>query len=76
MHRSSYSAKLQTHLGFKYDKRLITSKKMFELLLPFQLKALKNAESIYKSFGESRNPAEEESSTTVFQLVEELNKYI
>ncbi len=76
MHRGGYASKLQSHLGFKYDKRLLTSKKMFELLLPFQLKALKNAESIYKSFGESRNPAEEESSTTVFKLVHELNKYI
>ncbi len=76
MHRNDYAAKLQEHLGFKYTKRLNTSKKMFDVLFPIQSRALKNAEVIYNSFEAERNPAEEESSTTVFQLVYELNKYI
>jgi hypothetical protein len=75
MHRSGYAARLNKYLPFKYDKSMANAKRMFETLYPLQAKAIKNAESVYHSIGDHQNPAAEESSTTVFQLVQELNRF-
>ena len=75
MHRNGYAARLNKYLPFKYDKSLAIAKRMLETLYPLQVKAIKNAESAYNSIGDHQNPAIEESSTTVFQLVQELNRF-
>ena len=38
--------------------------------------AIKNAIKIYKDIGKHTNPAIEELSTTVFELVEQIKKFI
>ena len=76
MNSSSLDNRLTQYLGFRYRHNQEVSKRMFDILLPKQEKAIKNAKAIYNSFKPHSNTALEESSTTVFKLVEELNKYI
>lgn len=66
---------LSNLLGFPYSKKSGVSARMFNALLPGQLKAINHAKMVMKQFC-GNNPAQEESSTTVYQLVEELNKYL
>lgn len=75
LHRSRYEKILSDLLGFSYTKKSGVSTKIFNILLSRQLQAIGNAKTVMKHFiGD--NPAQEESSTTVYLLVEELNKYI
>ena len=88
MHRNDYNEKINEHLkpfGVTYDgngnKKV--SELFFELLDGFDTKtnnkrvelAIARAERIYNQF-DHINPAKEESSTTVFRLVNELIKYL
>jgi len=76
MSSSSLDNRLSQYLGFRYRHNQEISKRMFDILLHKQEKAIQNARAIYKSFEPHSNIALEESSTTVFQLVEALNKYV
>lgn len=75
LHRSGYEKMLSDLLGFSYTKKSGISSKMFNTLLPKQQQAITHAKTIMKQFN-GNNPAKEESSTTVYLLVEELNKFI
>jgi len=76
INRDSYISILSDLLGFPYAKDSGTSSKMFNVLIPLQHAAIKHAKHVYDSFGSTHiSPADEESSTTVFKLVEELIKY-
>jgi hypothetical protein len=80
MHRRQYCAKINEHLkpfGISYDckgKRI--SDELFELLIAEgrQQDAIQRAKRNYDRF-DHRSPALEESSTTVFRLVEEILKF-
>jgi hypothetical protein len=75
--RNTYEAKLTDYLGFKYAKDSSVSSKIFNILLKRQETVISNARHAYNSFGGTHaSPATEESSTTVFLLVEELRKYL
>ena len=75
--RNTYEAKLTDYLGFKYAKDSSVSSKIFNILLKRQETAIANARHAYNTFGGTHaSPATEESSTTVFLLVEELRKYL
>ncbi len=75
LHRSRYEKMLSDLLGFIYTKKSGVSSKMFNVLFHNQERAINHAKAIMQQFDGS-NPAQEESSTTVYLLVEELNKYI
>lgn len=76
INRNTYEDTLSKYLGFKYSKESSVSTKMFNALLKLQETAIKNARHSYNQFtGGHASPAQEESSTTVFLLVEELRKY-
>jgi len=87
MHRDDYHGKINEHLagiGLFYDgkgnKRI--SKEIFDSLLAFDPQrnktrmdmAIDRARRVFNSY-DHRSPAEEESSTAVFLLVEEILKY-
>lgn len=77
LQRSLYAGLLTGYLGFPYAKESGVSKKMFDALLPLQQTAINNSIAVYDAFGAPHaSPANEESSTTVHELVIELNKYI
>ncbi|SFD79486.1 RloB-like protein [Chitinophaga sp. CF118] len=76
INRKRFEQLLNQHLGFAYSKDAGISSQMFNALLNTQETAIANADRIYHSFEKPHNPAIEESSTTVFQLVNELNKYL
>ncbi|HOM40002.1 MAG TPA: RloB family protein [Bacteroidales bacterium] len=76
MHRKNYKKILDKYLGFSYNKKLSTCKKLYNALLPFQGTAIKNAETVYSKIGDHTNIAAEESSTTVHELVKSLNRYL
>jgi len=48
---------------------------MYKILLPKQKAAIKNAKRLLAQYNPP-NPEEDNPSTTVFELVEELNKFI
>lgn len=75
LHRSRYESMLIALLGFPYTKRAEVSSKMFNALFSKQEQAINHAKTIMKQFDGS-NPARYESSTTVYLLVEELNKFL
>ena len=65
-----------THLlGFKYGKTKGDSIKVFNVIYPRTSTAIDNAKKVLEAF-DGRNPAKEESSTTVHQLVEQLLQFI
>ena len=65
-----------THLlGFRYGKTKGDSVKVFNVIYPKTRIAIDNAQKVQESFDGS-NPAKEESSTTVHQLVEQLLQFI
>ncbi|MCL2028102.1 MAG: RloB family protein [Bacteroidales bacterium] len=87
MHRDDYNKKINTYLkpfGVVYDgkRSKIITEHFFELLSGIDEKtgekriklAIKRAKTIYDKL-DHKNPAKEESSTTVFRLVKELQKY-
>lgn len=61
-------------LGFAYTKKSGVSSKMFNALFLKQEQAINHAKTIMKQF-DGNNPAQQESSTTVYRLVEELNNF-
>lgn len=64
-----------THLlGFKYGKAKGDSVKVFNVIYPRTRMAIDNANIVLKTF-DGGNPAKEESSTTVHQLVEQLLQF-
>ena len=75
LHRSRYEKMLSTLLGFTYTKKSGVSSKMFNMLFLRQEQAINHAKAVMKQF-DKNNPAQEESSTTVYLLVEELNKFL
>lgn len=75
LHRSRYEKMLSDLLGFPYSKKSGVSNKMFNILFPKQMQAINYAKTVMKQFS-GDNPSQEESSTTVYLLVEELNKYL
>ena len=66
---------LSTLLGFAYTKKSGVSSKMFNALFLKQEQAINHAKTIMKQF-DGNNPAQQESSTTVYRLVEELNNFL
>ena len=86
MHRDQYTDKLNRYLkdfGLEYDKESKTiTEEIFDVLqskLPEKNKtrqevAIERAERIYQIY-DHRSPAEEESSTMVFRLIGEIDKY-
>ena len=66
---------LSTLLGFAYTKKSGVSSKMFNDLFLKQEQAINHAKTIMKQF-DGNNPAQQESSTTVYRLVEELNNFL
>ena len=75
LHRSRYEKMLSTLLGFAYTKKSGVSSKMFNALFLKQEQAINHAKTIMKQF-DGNNPAQQESSTTVYRLVEELNIFL
>lgn len=71
--RIDYYPRLNKHLGFKYNKN---SKVIYNTILDKQNTAIKNARTLIEKYGEDFNPATSNPSTSVFKLVEELNKYL
>lgn len=83
MNRSDYNHKINSMLlpfGVVYDgnKNKKINEDFFEILETFVQDAIKRAKRNYALFDhtEHTNPAQEESTTTVFEMVEELQKYI
>jgi hypothetical protein len=70
--RSDYPRKLTRLLKCKYRKN---NGDMYKTLLDKQPQAIKFAKKLLSSY-EPINPAEDNPSTTVFKLVEELNKHL
>jgi len=70
--RSQYSNMLFTCLGKKYQKN---SKTMYEDILHKQSDAIRNAKRLLAQYV-PRDPERDNPSTTVFELVEELNRYL
>jgi len=70
MSRHQYQEKLTELLGYKYEKN---SENMYQELHDKQPEAIRNAKRLLSNYSPS-NPAKDNPSTTVHQLVEELNK--
>jgi hypothetical protein len=70
--REYYKERLSKLIGKKYEKN---DPGMYEILLKYQKKAISNAKKLYSKYT-SPNPEKDNPSTTVFKLVEELNRYI
>lgn len=75
MHRNQYASKLNEHLDFAYTKERGIGALMYQVLLPKQNDAIRNAHNILQQWN-GVSPAQAESSTKVHLLVEELNKYL
>ena len=75
IHRSRYADMLTSLLGFKYGKSRGDSMRVFNIIFPKTRIAIDHAKKVISQFDGS-NPAKEESSTTVYDLVEQLLKYI
>lgn len=73
--RLRMNAMLGKILGETYIKSSGKASDLYLRLLPLQEKAIKRAKEVLEEIGKG-NPAEEESSTTVYQLVEQLNRFI
>lgn len=76
MPRETYKEKLDKKLGFDYTKEKAICIKLYKALLARQSDAISNAERVYNIIGDHSNPASEESSTTVHELVKSLNKFL
>ena len=75
IHRSQYKEMLTKLTGMPYHKGDGYGTVMYNLLLSRQHQAINNATKVLAEISHG-NPAEEESSTTVHKLVQELNKYL
>lgn len=74
IHRDRYADMLTRLLGFKYGKVKGDSARVFNAIYSRRQTAIENAKKVMSMFDRS-NPAKEESSTTVYELVEELLNY-
>lgn len=72
MSRSNYCVKLNSLLGFKYEKKCPI---MYEVLLDKQADAIRNASSLLSQYP-SPNPEKDNPSTTIHFLVTELNRWL
>lgn len=59
----------------KYSKKDDFTAKIYGMLLPCQSDAIARAKKILDEFGDTP-PSQAVSSTTVFKLVEELNRFL
>ena len=75
IHRNQYKDMLTKLTGIPYSKTEGSGAVMYNLLLSRQQQAISNANAVLAMISHG-NPAEEESSTTVQRLVQELNKYL
>ena len=75
IHRNRYAEILTHLLGFKYGKTKGDSVRVFNVIYPRTRMAIDNAKNVLKTF-DGGNPAKEESSTTVHQLVDQLLQFI
>lgn len=71
-HRSQYQGMLTERLGKPYQKN---SPEMYNLLEDRQATAIWNAERLLASYGPEHNPGQDNPSTTVHLLVQELNRH-
>lgn len=71
--RGDYISKLSCLLGYKYSKK---SKTIYEEILDKQPIAIQNAKKLIERYSNNFNPEKSNPSTTVYMLVEELNKYL
>lgn len=73
--RQQYEKKIRSCIGKKYEKN---NQEMYELLLPHQENAIRNAKRIEEMHNDNRVvlASKRNPSTTVHHLVEELNKYL
>ncbi len=69
--RQAYCEKLDALLGRKYQKN---DRAIYQQLLPRQAEAIRNARRLLAEY-DPPDPARDNPSTTVFRLVEELNRY-
>lgn len=75
LHRSKYAEMLTKLTGIKYSKSEGFGALMYNRLVKLQPQAIKNSTTVLNEMSQG-NPAQEESSTTVHLLVEELDKYM
>ena len=75
IHRNRYAEILTHLLGFKYGKTKGDSVRVFNVIYPRTRMAIDNAKNVLKTF-DGGNPAKEDSSTTVHQLVDQLLQFI
>ena len=75
IHRNDYEQMLSQQMKVKYSKKGSFTNKIYGLLLPYQSEAISRARKILAEFGQTP-PSQAVSSTTVFKLVEELNRFI
>lgn len=71
--RSLYYPRLTECLGATYAKNSVS---MYDALLSRQSTAIKNAKKLWTRYDPEHNPAADNPCTTVFELVEELNKHL
>ena len=74
--RGRYTQMLSRHLGEQYGKDVDFASKMYNKLLSKQATAITNARTVHSKVNGIISPAQAESSTTIYLLVEELNKYL
>ena len=72
MKRKEYGKMLSKELGHKYEKNSDT---IYEELLDRQAAAIRNSKRLHASYFPC-NPERDNPSTTVFELVEALNKFV
>ena len=75
IHRNDYEQMLSLQMKVRYNKKGNFTTKIYGLLLPYQQEAISRARKILAEFGNTP-PSQAISSTTVFRLVEELNRFI
>lgn len=73
IHRNDYEQMLSLQMKVRYNKKGNFTTKIYGLLLPYQQEAISRARKILAEFGNTP-PSQAISSTTVFRLVEELNR--
>jgi len=72
INRDAYKAKLSNLLGHEYRKN---SETIYEEIMPLQKAALRNAAKLLEQYSPPK-PADDDPSTTVHLLVEQLNRFV
>lgn len=73
--RSRYASLLTKHLGVEYSKRAGFAATLYNILKPYQESAIKNAKTLMTEMSGVK-PSAAESSTTVHNLIMELNNHL